>query len=922
METPRALPLKLTKIMSRLNDLKLVELLPIERVKAVLHLEGEIKPEWGTSKHEQLIARDHANEQTQLEAYLKKFNTKLGGVEVVYKKPRLGFGRTYPVKSLGLTSIRRRLRNTLIQELYYDFDLKNAQPSIIRALCETNQIPCPQITRYCDDRESLLEQVQSCYGVDRDTAKELFIRICFLGTFKGWCWNNRLGTQRALDFISLFEVELKTIAERMKLENPELYKAVRDQNTKKAVNHSPFEDDVPADNKVLASFFAVYNQEYESRVVERVMFHLMDTTPLFSHPNPKINQKVGTYEYDGIKLLSSNVDKLGGPQAVNELLNQITRDLTGVALEWVNKEVENPIPIEVAIRSVVDTETPNGALVADMKVITDALEHSDRGVIETIMSILPKHYIYSIDKNDASKGDWYGWDENRWIKGDGALRKAIMYKVAIFWNSKLSPWDEIFEPMEVNDDSPPANYALWKRVKSQVKERLFELNTANHISACVSVGKTLMAQVFEFDANPDLIGFDNGVFDISTKQFRPFRFDDYITMSVGYNLDLQVVGAYNHTGYDREGNSVYHEITDDDITEEFETTKNKIMETYSKITPDYELRQYLFGILSTGLSGRAFEYFFIFNGEGRNGKGLTNEFMEVVLGDYFVGISPIVFCEDQKKRTSSGPNPELAKLDKKRYVVSKEPPRDIPFQNSVIKEFTGGGNISARNCHSSKSTVKLCLTLVIEANTKPNLAEEPQKGEEHRINDIFFGSRFSTDEKEWNEAKRIYKQEPELKHKFKTCPIYRHTMANILIAYLIGVRDAEYNLDTFKPDSVRERSMAYIQNSYDIHNIFTELFELRVEETATAGLYQDGKRTKAKDEDWTLPAIITHIRNSRAFHHMPRSKQKEYTKEKVVAFFNTNHFYKNLLYQEASTHAVKMRDWRLKPLEKEEEEEA
>ncbi len=51
---------------------------------------------------------------------------------------------------------------------------------------------------------------------------------------------------------------------------------------------------------------------------------------------------------------------------------------------------------------------------------------------------------------------------------------------------------------------------------------------------------------------------------------------------------------------------------------------------------------------------------------GRNGKGFTNEFLQIVLGDYYESVSPTIFSEDQENKTSSGANPEIAKLDKKR----------------------------------------------------------------------------------------------------------------------------------------------------------------------------------------------------------------------------------------------------------------
>ena len=907
MEAPLAL--KLEKKASLLHELKLLEYLPIERIKAVLHL-NILKPEWGQSPHEQKKAKEHANEKIQIEKYLGKYSDTLGGVPVVYKKsPQFGYGRAYPEKSIGLTSISRKVRNTMINGLYYDFDLKNAQPSILLNLCKSNEIECDQLERYCREREDILVSVQTEYGVDRDTAKDLFLRICFLGSFQGWCLDNNIRNKRPLPFITLFQHELNTIAERIRQENPRLRKSSEDKNKgSRPENFTNHNETQSNEKKNLGSFFALYNQEYESRIVEKVLFYLINNTPLLKHPNRKINEKVGTYEYDGIKLLKENVDNFGGSEAVVNLINSITREITGFPLEWVNKEIEGAVSIENVIALVSETENPTETMIKDMKKITDAIEKSDTGIIETIMEILPNHFRYSVDKHDASKGEWYGWDERRWIKGDAPLRKAIIYKVPEYWFSILEPYDAQFESMEFGRDEPiPKNYELWKKTKDKANNRIFQLNTNTYINSIVSVGKTLMLSVFEFDTNPNLVGYENGVFDIEEYTFRPYRFDDYITMSCGYpfvpyNNGMKVISVNPE-----DGSETARIITDEDYIEEYENATNHISETFQKIMPDRATLDYLLCILSTGLSGKAIEGVHIFNGNGRNGKGLTNEFMAVVLGEYCEYVSAIVFCEDPKKKSSNGPNPEIAKLDKKRYVIFKEPPKDLPLQNSTLKDFTGGGKVSARMCHSSKSSVILCMTLVGECNSKPPFAEEASEAEGYRFNDILFGSTFTPYAEEVNPEKHIYEQDPSLKDLFNRNPVYINAMANILLGYLQKVKENDYKLDTYKPDSVRQRSMAYIQTSYDIHNIFIGLFEPR----------QDIENRYATDEDWTITQISKTIRTSTLFRNLPKHKQKEFTAEKVKEFLKTNQFYKRLFYHKDKLD--KIRGWRLKPIDEDEE---
>ena len=53
-------------------------------------------------------------------------------------------------------------------------------------ICKSNDIPCPFIEKYINDRENILQEVILEYNVSRSNAKTLFIRLAFFGTFYGW----------------------------------------------------------------------------------------------------------------------------------------------------------------------------------------------------------------------------------------------------------------------------------------------------------------------------------------------------------------------------------------------------------------------------------------------------------------------------------------------------------------------------------------------------------------------------------------------------------------------------------------------------------------------------------------------------------------------------------------------------------------
>jgi len=904
MSVINALPLTLTKRSSVLDGLTLFEKIPIERVKALLKSDLLLmlwSEDYGYDPHKKQIAENYANEKIQISNYFKNYNPALGGIPVKYGKPKHKWGRAFPYKSLGLSCFRKIVRNTLINELYYDFDLKNAQPEIIRLLCESNNIPCPIIQRYCADRASLLLEVQNHYGVSRDTAKTLFIRLCFFGTYGGWCKENKITHKAPLEFITLFERELKDIAERAKKENAGLYETARKKKEDAGENK---------ENKVLGSFFALYNQEYESRIVEAVMCYLINQTDLMKLAGTCV--PVGAYEYDGIKLLKENVDMYSadGLNAVVELLNEKTFELTGFKLEWTNKPFEEVFDLDEWIDAITEDEKPNEELFADMSIINKAIDNADAGICETLMEILPNNFIYSVDKGDGNKGDWYGWNGNRWEKSDAPLRKAIIYEVEKYWKSLMDKWDLIYSGMEFEEgEEPDANYTLWSETRKRMVDRLFMLKTSNGINSVASVAKTLMANyTLEFDTKEDLFGCENGVLDFAEECFRPYRFDDFMTYTCGFDFtpflpDFKVISP----------SPTCRQLLND---KEYTSSYDLIMDIYKQIFPDEELRNYFFKIIATGLSGRAIEKFFVFNGGGRNGKGLNNEFLEKVLGDYYTGLSPLVFSENQKNKSSGGSNPEIAGLNNKRYVVAKEPQKDAPLHNNIIKDFTGGGMAKARMNYSNKTAVRLCLTLVMECNEKPPFSEPPKDADLQRINDILFGSFFTEEKEKWDintgETNHIYPLDAGLKERLKGSVVHKNTMLNILLRNLLLVKKAEYNLDIFKPESVKQRSLAYLQNSYDIHNIFNSIFEKRSEENVDKYLNWKGELA---DADWSLAKIAQAIRKSPEFYDLDKKKQKEYKAEVIEEFFRKNNFYKSSVYTDANKHALFMRGWRMKPKE-------
>lgn len=878
-------PLQLSKTSSPLDGLVLVEPISPLLIKALLQTDYvlDIKTEY--SKY-------FANSKEQLQQYNTKFNKGIQAFVITYNKPKHKRGRVYPNKNLGLTSFKRQIRNTLLDNKWYDFDIVNAQPSILLNVCKRNNIRCPTIEEYCNDRENILEQVSHHYAVTLKQAKELFIRLCFGGSFIGWTAENNINAQPT-QFIQWFETELNSIALQIKSKNEDLYETAR-----KLKN----DNNETKDKKILASFFALWSQEYETNIVGTILQHLIKNTNTLEWRG---DYKAGAYEFDGIKLLRQNVDKFeGGVTAFTDYLNKITPELTGFNIEWKLKSTDDIYDISDLVSRVTDDNQPDEEL---LKVKNEIFSYEgDLGIVECVDKVLPNYFIYSVNKNDGSKGDWYCWNGTRWERSCSPLRMAIMYDVPKYILNLMKPLNDKYDNLTTDEKNINDNFEIYERLQKKVSEMLGRLRKANDVSNAVSIARDKFRNFdLEFDTNRNLFGCENGVIDLEEGVFRPYRFTDKVSMSCGFDFKPLTTKIKHQKTTKGE----LEEVKLDDFTPADESAFKNIFNVIDKVFPDTKTRDYWLKIVCTGISGMAIEQFFIFNGNGRNGKGFTNEFLAVVLGDYFATSDSTIITENKKLKTSGTASPALALLDKKRYVVIKEPPKDIPIQNSSLKEITGGGVICARALYSNNNKTVLHLTICCECNVKPLFAEAPTQADARRIVDLPFNSTFVDDESMVDNSKHMYLLDPTLKSQ-QWRDDHKNVMLNILVHNFMELKETNYNLNSFRPQYILDRSNEYLQQSYDIHTIFLELFEERDE--TKSQLYQNfkGDSNGKGDVDWSLDKIQQAIRGSESMRSLPKHKQKEYTKKHIEEFFLTNKWYSKYIKLGTDKHPTVMKGWR------------
>ena len=223
-----ALSLTLTPVKSKLDSLTLHEPIDADILDKLIRSDL-LKDSFRNPTADFL----YSDEKQQLEAYKKL--VKCGRAVVTYKMTDgMSYGRSNPVKALGLFCIRREIRHTLAKNHFVDIDIENCHPVILLQMCKKNDIDCDNLEDYVENRGKYLKEVMDEYGVDRDAAKRLFIILLYFGSFEGWAQD--VGSSKpALRSIKNFKKELQEIGKQIADANPTIAEQVKKCKAKKNV---------------------------------------------------------------------------------------------------------------------------------------------------------------------------------------------------------------------------------------------------------------------------------------------------------------------------------------------------------------------------------------------------------------------------------------------------------------------------------------------------------------------------------------------------------------------------------------------------------------------------------------------------------------------------------------------------------------
>ena len=240
-------------------------------------------------------------------------------------------------------------------------------------------------------------------------------------------------------------------------------------------------------------------------------------------------------------------------------------------------------------------------------------------------------------------------------------------------------------------------------------------------------------QEIQFDKNPYLLPFNNTCYDLKSHNWVGTRRENYILQTTGYNWVMP---------------------TDEQV--------GTIEKLIKEIFPDEQVRQEYIHYLATGLYGIPIEKFIFASGGGGNGKGVINELMLEVVGNFGYAANNAVLLNPLK----DGGNPAIANMSEKRFINYREPDEKKSLNLSAIKELTGGKGICARKLYSNEDKVDLVGTHILELNKKCPMVGDLGDSIMRRLRDIPFVSTYTTDTE-------LLKRQKELNNVFKANPYYK-----------------------------------------------------------------------------------------------------------------------------------------------------
>lgn len=692
------------------------------------------------AKNNYALIKDRQTCLTIVYDFFKTFD-EYGQSKVEYKaKEYLPNGRLWAMTS-SVQGISRMIRHTICHKTMVDLDIKNAHPTFLKRLCIKHEIRHDHLTRYINDREKVIEEcIQKGVAETRDDAKRLMLKIIN----GGGCFNIHRHP-----WLRGFSVEMSSIRKQLIDEHyPKYYEIAK---KRKGINSKNLYGS--AINLLLC-------------VKER---EVLDKMISFCHEH---NLKIGALCHDGFMLVKEEgVD-------YNKYAEKMTVEC---GIEIVVKEMDELIPLENMVMKEIDymIDTINPAVMRELDQADNDNPYTMFPLYIKMMPSVIDNYKF-LREGEKKNSSWFEKKtDGRWFQNQEPLflSKDIAKNFTFYCDEKIKTL--AIQYKEADDNAKKQREEFIEKLNNEMKtlksggytpkqekelatrhKKLLKEADGEIAMAVKQIGQQIMRyklrkdyfqkQIFrqsliselrsevldnnilqKIDSNKKLLGFSNGVYDFDKMTFRPIGNNDFIQKSTGYEfpsesnpekrefIENTFKSMFIRKYAIRLTDPNYDEIDDPDQVENYECAMDSIAHAL--------------------VGGNELQRFYIWIGEGSNGKSVTQNAIKKTTGEYSTTID---VCAITHTKSSSNATSDLPKAKGCRYLFTSESENSDVLSQAYVKRLTGREDISEREVYEKSIIFTPQFIPILLTNSKPQLRMEA--GIARRVFIIDFMFRFFT----------------------------------------------------------------------------------------------------------------------------------------------------------------------------------
>ena len=446
---------------------------------------------------------------------------------------------------------------------------------------------------------------------------------------------------------------------------------------------------------------------------------------------------------------------------------------------------------------------------------TEFIEYNSHLFTSNLLISLSE-YQHICEDNNKNK-DWYKFDEKQhiWLRDSNAKSLRKIFDIVIK-ELKRRMKLKIKRANEDNDDNKGKKVIAG--IKLQYKDKINKCGNDSWRNGTIRVASDYYHNedfIENKNTNPNIICFNNGVYDLENLVFRNGRPDDYLTKKMPINFYKD-----------------YNPKLPDDKNDPKQIENMMLMhEFFDKIFPDKELRNYWYTRMAYIFQGGNIERIAQFwTGTGCNGKSKTQDIIQYMLGSgYFRKLSTSIITG--KKVSRGNADPDLSRCSGGvRWVGMEEPNENERINIGVLKQLTGNDSLACRELYQrgvDTREFKPLFKFTFVCNKLPKIMN-PDKAVFDRIKVIPFETEFKrillckNCENKFKHKKKpkicphLQTKEQRMKHKIFKCDInidkylkqIAEGLANFLIWRYKDIKLGKINTN-FTPKKVKEATDAY-----------------------------------------------------------------------------------------------------------------